>query len=91
MNRKHSNVMLKDLTLLDFSCGKPYGYKQRDYFGTTISVVNAALLDAAALPAYPQGIAPTCRVKDLIVGPEGGDYDLVFQAAVHYAQQGKCQ
>ena len=89
--QKHLPSTIRFATVGDTTCGKPHGYKEHDYFGTTIFVVHLTLLDAANQPAYPNGIAPNCQVKDLILGPEAGDYDLVFQAAINYAQQGKCQ
>lgn len=88
--KQHLPSNVRFATMGDTTCGKPHGFRSREYFGTTIQVVDIAWLNAAEQPAYPQGITPTCRVKDLIWGPEGNDNDLVFQAAVNYVRQGKC-
>jgi C-terminal processing protease CtpA/Prc len=88
--KQHLPSSVRFATVGDTTCGKPHGFRSREYFGTTIQVVDTTWLNAAALPAYPQGIAPTCYVKDLILGPEGNDDDVVFQAAVNYVRYGKC-
>ena len=88
--QQHLPSTVRLATIGQATCGKPHGFVSRDYFGTTVNVVDTTWLNAANQPAYPNGVAPTCPVKDLIVGPEGGDHDVVFQAALDYLWFGKC-
>jgi C-terminal processing protease CtpA/Prc len=72
------------------TCGKPYGFEMHEYFGTSIQVADTAWLNAASQPAYPKGIEPTCRSEDQLLGPETTDKDLLFQTAMNYIYNGKC-
>jgi carboxyl-terminal processing protease len=74
----------------DATCGKPYGFQNHEYFGASIQVVDTAWLNAASQSAYPQGIAPICRYEDMLLGPETTDDDSVFQTAMNYIYNGKC-
>ena len=88
--QKHLEGKVRFATIGDTTCGKPFGFSERDYFGASIWVVNSAFINQQGVPAYHAGIKPTCPVKELLLGPEGAWDDLVFQAAFNYAWHGRC-
>lgn len=72
------------------TCGKPYGYGFRSYFGYEHAVLSRATVDAQGQPAYAQGIKPDCEVKDSFKGAVLSEADKLWQAARYYIKTGQC-
>ena len=72
------------------TCGKPFGYSSPLYFGYRHQVINTAIVDAQGQPAYPNGIAPDCTVRDDFKSVVLSSQDALWQATRHVIQTGQC-
>ena len=78
------------VTVGQTTCGKPYGFVQRDYAGYQFNVVDMAFESPSGQTVYPSGIVPTCKVIDPIAVPFTEAGDTLFEAALFYAQNRRC-
>ena len=72
------------------TCGKQFGTRLINYFGTDFRVVTDVYVDGEKKPFYTTGIAPTCPVFDPVSGLFAGPDDTVVQAALVFARTGRC-
>ena len=78
------------VTVGQTTCGKPYGFVQRDYAGYQFNVVNMAFESPTGQTAYPSGLSPSCKVIDSFAVPFTAAGDTVLEAALFYAQHQRC-
>ena len=78
------------VTVGQTTCGKPYGFVQRDYAGYQFNVVNMAFESPSGQTAYPNGLSPSCKVIDSFAVPFTAPGDTVLEAALFYAQHQRC-
>ena len=81
---------MRVITVGQTTCGKPYGFVTRDYAGYQFEVVDMAFESPSGQSAYSNGIPPTCKVIDPIAVPFTALGDTVLEAALFYAQYGRC-
>lgn len=89
----HGLRQLADIKVLTFgqtTCGKPYGFQQREYAGYRFTVVDSVHLTSQGQVAYPSGIVPTCKVIDPASVPFAAPGDTVFEGAMFYAENLRC-
>lgn len=72
------------------TCGKQFGTRLINYFGTDFRVVTDVYVGNEKKPFYRTGIAPTCPVIDPISGLFAGQDDVVVQAALVFSRTGRC-
>ena len=78
------------VTVGQTTCGKPYGFVQRDYAGYQFNVVNMAFESPTGRTVYPNGLSPNCKVIDSFAVPFTTAGDTVLEAALFYAQHQRC-
>lgn len=78
------------VTVGQTTCGKPYGFVQRDYAGYQFEVVDTAFESGSGQTVYPNGIQPNCKIIDPITAPFTAVGDTVLEAALFYVRGGRC-
>ncbi len=72
------------------SCGKPYGFTQRNQCGIAYFAIEFTGVNALGKGDYTKGFAPTCRVLDDFAHELGDEAEGLLSAALSYAKTGAC-
>ncbi len=73
------------------TCGKPYGFPLREYFGVTHHVVSTATVDLATRAiAFTTGLRPDCWASDELNQPTWVIGDSLYMAWIDWLQTSQC-
>lgn len=74
----------------DTTCGKPYGFRQRNNCGYAFFPIEFQGTNAKGFGDYTAGFQPTCRVQDAPDTVAGGPDDPLLEAALFHIDTGNC-
>lgn len=72
------------------TCGKPYGFRQRDNCGLAYFPIEFKGTNAKGFGDYTTGIAPTCAVQDNRTVSAGSASDPLLSGALTFIDTGAC-
>lgn len=72
------------------TCGKPYGFRQRNNCKTAYFAIQFSGVNALGVGDYVNGFAPQCKVADDLDHALGNIAESRLSAALHYAKNGAC-
>lgn len=72
------------------TCGKPYGFSQRSFCGTSYFAIEFTGVNDKGFGDYADGFQPTCVVADDFEHALGEKDERLLASALHYAQTGAC-
>lgn len=72
------------------TCGKPYGFFQRDNCGKSYFTISLKNLNAVKQANYEQGFTPHCSANEGYDKELGDPAETRLAAALFYAKQGSC-
>jgi len=78
------------VTIGDRTCGKPVGQSPRQFCDEILFSINFQTVNANGQGGYFDGIAPTCRANDRIMGDWGDPNDPLLATAYGHIEQGSC-
>lgn len=74
----------------DTTCGKPYGFQQRNNCEWAFFPIEFKGSNAKGFGDYTSGFTPTCRVVDNPAVPADSPNDPLLVAALHHVDNGSC-
>ncbi|MBC3807157.1 DUF4214 domain-containing protein [Undibacterium seohonense] len=74
----------------DKTCGKPYGFRQKNNCGTAYFAIEFSGVNALGKGDYVDGFAPQCSVADDLDHLLGDPQERRLAAALNYVRTGKC-
>ena len=74
----------------DKTCGKPYGFRQKNNCGTAYFAIEFSGVNALGQGEYVNGFAPQCSVADDLDHLLGDPNEKRLAAAISYVHTGKC-
>lgn len=72
------------------TCGKPYGFRQRNNCKTAYFAIQFSGVNALGVGDYVNGFAPQCKVADDLEHPLGNTAESRLSAALYYAKNAAC-
>lgn len=72
------------------TCGKPYGFRQRNNCKTAYFAIQFSGVNAAGIGDYVNGFAPQCKVADDLDHALGNVAESRLSAALYYAKNAAC-
>lgn len=78
------------ITIGGASCGKPYGFIQKNNCGTAYFAIEFSGLNDAKQAVNTNGIAPTCPASDDLSHALGDSNEGLLSAAISYSKNGRC-
>lgn len=72
------------------TCGKPFGFRPKDYCGNTYSAINFDGVNAHGNGGYTSGISPTCVVSDDFDHALGDPAERLAATALQHIDTGTC-
>ncbi|MBI3711664.1 MAG: DUF4214 domain-containing protein, partial [Burkholderiales bacterium] len=72
------------------TCGKPYGFRQRNNCKTAYFAIQFSGVNAAGVGDYVNGFAPQCKVSDDLDHALGNAAESRLSAALYYAKNAAC-
>ncbi len=73
------------------TCGKPYGFAQKDNCGISYFAISMKVANANKFSDYQAGIRPTCTVQDDMRYALGEPEEKLLATALNYSSSGQCQ
>ncbi|NML47310.1 hypothetical protein HHL11_26415 [Ramlibacter sp. G-1-2-2] len=83
-------VDVQVVTVGGTTCGKPYGFHQRNNCGYAYFPIEFKGTNNKGFGDYTTGFSPTCTVTDNRSTTPGSGGDPLFQAAIHHIDTGAC-
>lgn len=74
----------------DKTCGKPYGFRQKNNCGTAHFAIEFSGVNALGKGDYVNGFSPQCNVADDLDHQLGDPNEKRLAAAISFVQNGKC-
>ncbi len=78
------------VTIGGVTCGKPYGFHQKNNCGTAYFAVEMEGVNAAGRGGYVSGFAPTCAAPDDLGHAFGDVNERLLKTALAYQTSGSC-
>ena len=78
------------ITLGGTTCGKPYGFTQKNYCGTAYFAIEFSGVNHLGQGDYANGIATRCNLADDLENDLGNRNERLLAAAFSYASTGSC-
>lgn len=78
------------ITLGGTTCGKPYGFNQKNYCGTAYFAIEFSGVNHLGQGDYADGIATRCNLADDLEHDLGDRNERLLAAALSYATTGSC-
>lgn len=72
------------------TCGKPYGFRQRNNCKTAYFAIQFSGVNALGVGDYVNGFAPQCKVSDDLDHALGNPSESRLSAALYYAKNAAC-
>ncbi len=81
---------LQVVTIGATTCGKPYGFIQKNNCGSAYFAIEFSGVNAQGKGGYVDGFAPTCAAQDDLDHRLGDIHERLFAGALSYAGSGAC-
>lgn len=84
------NPFLSVITIGATSCGKPYGFNQKNNCGTAYFAIQFDGVNAVNQGGYVNGFSPTCAADDDLAHQFGDSNERLLGTALAYQSSGAC-
>ncbi|MDD5335251.1 MAG: S41 family peptidase [Rhodoferax sp.] len=84
------NPFLNVITIGGTSCGKPYGFNQKNNCGTAYFAIQFDGVNAVNQGAYINGFSPVCAAADDLAHQFGDSNERLLSTALAYQSAGAC-